>query len=628
MKKILLLTALASCPFLFLNAQDVQLFSCDFEKGIPSDFVLIDNDYGQPSENAAQFGFKIGVPWVVCVLDNNVVATSTSSYTPPVSRTDDWMITPGIKIEGEGEIVLSWMACSASSNNPDGYSVYISTTGGEKISDFDRENPVFSIRREKNEWMRHAVDLTPYKGQTIYIAFVNTTESQGTLLYIDDIWVGSRNFSYVNDFRNNTDHYVTKPVVPVEATFVTSPMVEESEFYTELTVNGEVFTQKHEVAVKAESEYTFELDEPLRVEKGETVYYSLKLKLGDEEYVLDDAVTYPDDNDFVYRFVAEELTGTWCINCPRGIVALQEMHDKYGERFIPVSVHGDDVMEIEDYPDFIYFYTNMGYPSATVNRKYSGDVNEVKNYCLVLEDRSPICSVNAYAKFTDESRDKIRVEVSSAFSFSSENTGLRFGFVLVEDSVRGEGSDYDQRNGYANGYAGPMGGFENLPDPVPADQMIYRHVARALYEGFVGIDESITEVVKGEAYDKVFECDLPDNIINKDNLGIVVMVIDEKTTEIRNSDFSKVYGRNHVNSLEDVADVMPTVDVVSNGSDVVVSLSADLLGSKVVVCDMSGRIVRTFSADTLTTGFAMPEGIYVIKVYGKQNAVVKKFAVR
>ena len=386
-----------SCSFLFLNAQYVQLFSYGFEKGIPSDFVLIDNDYGQPSENAAQYGFRIGVPWVACMLDDNVVAASTSSYTPPVSRTDDWMITPGIKIEGEGEIVLSWMACSASSNNPDGYSVYISTTGGEKISDFDRENPVFSIRREKNEWMRHAVDLTPYKGQTIYIAFVNTTESQGTLLYIDDIWVGSRNFSYVNDFRNNTDHYVTKPVVPVEATFVTSPMVEESEFYTELTVNGEVFTQKHEVAVKAESEYTFELDEPLRVEKGETVYYSLKLKLGDEEYVLDDAVTYPDDNDFVYRFVAEELTGTWCINCPRGIVALQEMHDKYGERFIPVSVHGDDVMEIEDYPDFIYFYTNMGYPSATVNRKYSGDVNEVKNYCLVLEDRSPICSVNAYA---------------------------------------------------------------------------------------------------------------------------------------------------------------------------------------------------------------------------------------
>ena len=106
------------------------------------------------------------------------------------------------------------------------------------------------------------------------------------------------------------------------------------------------------------------------------------------------------------------------------------------------------------------------------------------------------------------------------------------------------------------------------------------------------------------------------------------MVIDEKTTEIRNSDFSKVYGHNHVNSLENVADVVPTVDVVSNGSDVVVSLSADLLGSEVVVCDMSGRIVRTFSADTLTTGFAMPEGIYVIKVYGKQNAVVKKFAVR
>ena len=85
-----------SCSFLFLNAQYVQLFSYGFEKGIPSDFVLIDNDYGQPSENAAQYGFRIGVPWVACMLDDNVVAASTSSYTPPVSRTDDWMITPAV----------------------------------------------------------------------------------------------------------------------------------------------------------------------------------------------------------------------------------------------------------------------------------------------------------------------------------------------------------------------------------------------------------------------------------------------------------------------------------------------------------------------------------------------------
>jgi hypothetical protein len=59
--------------------------------------------------------------------------------------------------------------------------------------------------------------------------------------------------------------------------------------------------------------------------------------------------------------------------------------------------------------------------------------------------------------------------------------------VITEDSVRGNSAGYNQVNAYAGGGSGPMGGFELLPNPVPAAQMHYNHVARAInpsYDGF------------------------------------------------------------------------------------------------------------------------------------------------
>ena len=53
--------------------------------------------------------------------------------------------------------------------------------------------------------------------------------------------------------------------------------------------------------------------------------------------------------------------------------------------------------------------------------------------------------------------------------------------ALTEDGVRRVmTSGYNQVNAYAGNALGPMGGFESLPNPVPAAQMVYDHVARVL----------------------------------------------------------------------------------------------------------------------------------------------------
>lgn len=42
--------------------------------------------------------------------------------------------------------------------------------------------------------------------------------------------------------------------------------------------------------------------------------------------------------------IGEEATGTWCQWCPRGAVALKNMHDKYDGFFQGIAVHNNDPM--------------------------------------------------------------------------------------------------------------------------------------------------------------------------------------------------------------------------------------------------------------------------------------------
>ena len=58
---------------------------------------------------------------------------------------------------------------------------------------------------------------------------------------------------------------------------------------------------------------------------------------------------------FVRRCVVEEYTGTWCGNCPRGIVGLSRLAEDFGDRFIGIAIHTGDSepMVIPTYPSLV-----------------------------------------------------------------------------------------------------------------------------------------------------------------------------------------------------------------------------------------------------------------------------------
>ncbi|MFM2018261.1 MAG: hypothetical protein RL007_1917 [Bacteroidota bacterium] len=125
-------------------------------------------------------------------------AFSTSWYSP-AGASDDWMWTPLIG-PLPANCVLKWNAVTYDASYPDGYSVRIMTstqgppTGGTGVlgNQVTNSTQVFNVNAENTTWTARQVSLSAYAGQSIYIAFRNTSNDQ-FLLLIDDVVVEVQN---------------------------------------------------------------------------------------------------------------------------------------------------------------------------------------------------------------------------------------------------------------------------------------------------------------------------------------------------------------------------------------------------------------------------------------------------
>ncbi len=181
--------------------------------------------------------------------------------------------------------------------------------------------------------------------------------------------------------------------------------------------------------------------------------------------------------------VGEEATGTWCQWCPRGAVYMDLFEEQYGDYWIGIAVHNGDPMTDATYDTGIGSMIG-GYPSAVVDRGADVDPSAMNADFLdrLLTEPSGVITNGA---IWDPVTRELQVSVKSTFS-QSVNNDYRLACVLSEDGVTGTDAGYNQSNAYAGGGNGVMGGYESLPSSVPAAQMVYDHVARAIAPSFDG----------------------------------------------------------------------------------------------------------------------------------------------
>ena len=333
--------------------------------------------------------------------------------------------------------------------------------------------------------------------------------------------------------------------------------------------------------------------------------------------------------------IGEEATGTWCQWCPRGAVALKTMHDKYDGFFQGIAVHNNDPME-NPYYDASIASKISGYPSALVDRGAKMDPSAMGGDFINRIQIAPKGVMDIAAKY-DAATKMMSVSVETTIE-SAISGDYRIACVIVEDDVTGTTSGYNQSNAYAGGGSGVMGGYEKLPNPVPAAQMVYDHVGRAIAPTFSGLPNAFgASASAGQKFIHNFTFDI-DPSWDLTQMHVVSMFID-KTGMIDNG------GTIHYNdaikkAFKDGTAVLASQDL--NGPDTRMALQPNpsdkqfdiaIFGamngqSSLEIVDMQGKVV--YQSQQLSSKMTIPSqdwsaGVYLVRLNENGQVFQKKF---
>ena len=200
------------------------------------------------------------------------------------------------------------------------------------------------------------------------------------------------------------------------------------------------------------------------------------------------------------HILLEEFTGAWCGWCPRGPITYRDQILPQFPNVILAALHNGDDMVTTNGNTVVSAYAS-GFPSGMIDRKAIGDYP----VALGTGDWIPVlrqmdreftpASIEIYNYYwTDTYEWKIDVVVDFIMDYTAD---MRVNCIILEDSVHGSGSGYNQSNYYntmtdypeLNGAGNPIVGYR------------HNHVVRDMLGGAWGASGVIPKNAKrGERY--------------------------------------------------------------------------------------------------------------------------------
>ena len=254
------------------------------------------------------------------------------------------------------------------------------------------------------------------------------------------------------------------------------------------------------------------------------------------------------------RTVMEELTGTWCPNCPRGLVGMRLLEEQFADRFIGIAIHGGDSSEPMLLPDydgssFVRGVSSRlgGRPSAAVDRTIDcdpyGGVSSVYDFgaddvVAYLLEQPTVADLAVTAHWTDESRSRVAIDCATTFRYGASDAPYALMLTLLADSLTGEGNDWLQVNTLVG--KTEYGG-SHLDEFVYGERYMrlkYNHVPVWVDGVEQGIDGSIAAPIVSDATQHfTHTADIAGNTLvqDKDLLHAVALLIDRKTGRVANA---------------------------------------------------------------------------------------------
>ena len=609
------------------NVSASDFWSQDFDKGMPKTFKTYDND-GTTLLNECYKNVSGTEGWIVGRTHENGYSALSMSQTGDETAQDNWLITDAIEIKSENAY-LRWDAVSIYKHLKESYKVMVSTTDTNVESFVE----IASINAESNVWNTHLESLSDYNGKTIYVAFVCNSTNK-FILAVDNIAVGELDDEKLL-VTDNTQRFCGN----VETVNVNGSVINAGKTYNFKNI---VATVKYdngtgEQTFKSPVEKVFAINEKIEysfdvpVEVGKNTEYTISGELEDGTLV-DILSDYVICSYFQRKMVVEKGTGTWCNSCPDGTVYSHYLKNRYKDELIYVSVHIRDVLECNYQHGISRWLTQV--PLIVINRidedgvlggtefKKSGEFNYEPFY--EIAKRPTYVGVNASAEKVGDVV-KIHADVEFAKDYNNADDIYRMCYAIYENEVHNaNNTGYNQVNNC--NFNTLSGEFYYMPANIPASMMYYENVSREGSLSKTGASSFASTISSGDTYSLDYELAIPDNVIDKDNISVVVFAFNTKTAEILNADKIDLSSSN--TSVECISKVNESAlkAYVVNG-ECRVSLADAAKPYSVEVISLDGRVLESYtniSSANTRIDLSHLNGFAIVKVCQGNNSCVVK----
>ncbi|MBR2359950.1 MAG: choice-of-anchor J domain-containing protein [Bacteroidaceae bacterium] len=641
---------------------DTLLFADDFTDPSTSynNFMLYEGDHLTPNSTAQAWQFDAdNTPWYFGIRESedsyDYCAGSVSMYNP-AGKSDDWMVTTQIYLPNE-YCYLDFNVQSYLSSKKDSLRIYIYTDDAVYTAinkDFiDRvkaegvcihaelATPGGNQEYLSGDWMHYRIPLGQFAEKNIYIAFANECTNQSAL-FVDDIEVvyKSNCLLALNSKTTVVNQSETTVSGVVKITDETNTYNEIKVFFRneEGTVSDTLHTTN--ISLKKGDIFEFSFNKKMPLAIGEENTLTVGVILGEDTKTTDFIIKNL-AFETTKRVVIEEVTGTWCSNCPDGMVAIEHMQEALPGQIIPVCIHNQDIYANDDY------MTALGLtalPTARVNRRdtitspivintdtyeysftsVSGNESWMDHVLKELETEADANITLSKAEF-DRKTGNLTVSTDVTYAISKAGVTANLFFVLLEDGLMGV-----QTNGRANmtdpiygdwGKNGKYGGQASV-------QIAYHDVARAILaesqstiSGYSGL---IPATVKsGQAINNNITIEgALTALANPLNGKVVCMLLDANTGRVINADVCNLTDADPY-SIDEMAETH--VSVTTQQGNIIVTATK----ARIALYTSEGWLLdETYVCGSATLNTNGYQGIAIVHILCDGQAEVRKLLVK
>ena len=547
--------------FLCVKAQFSENFDAVADDAMPTGWTIFNVDGLKPNATlTSNTGQKWDKAWACYNLSASYTYASkcawATSWFTAAGTANRWMFTPAIVVPATNPVV-QYNVIDPDASYPDSYQLVIRTTAptSANIAASTVLLDVPTAPTPNSTLM--SVDLSAYKGQTVYIGWKIYSHDMD-VLGIDNVVVKSlanidatlssiNNAIYVVAGNNN----ITGTVTNSGANAITS-------FDVTYSIDGGTSSAVYSVTglnLATMGTYNFTHNVPANITKGQhTVQVTISNVNGGTDAnpadnVLTKTITGVSSIP-TKRVFCEEETSVLCGYCVRGIVYMDSMALQHPNDRVGISCHsagmGTDPMIVTAWDNGNCAFPGFsGFPSVIVDRTILDDPSNLPaDYATQKAIISPVDVTVANASYNSSTKVvsfdvNVTPVISGTVNWTINGAIYEMDVTASQDPGTAS-SEYNQDNYYANNALGPMGGFESLANPVPAAQMHYNYIGRAILGGYTGTAGSIpATITDGTTYTQNYTYTVP-TTQDVTQFHFVGFVIDQSSGKVLNCNQSDI----------------------------------------------------------------------------------------